>query len=35
MIKLGILTDEQIAPALNITVEQVREFKKEQLTNIT
>ncbi len=33
MIKLGILTDEQIATALNITIEQVNEVRKEHLTN--
>jgi PD-(D/E)XK nuclease family transposase len=33
MIKLGILTDEQIASALNITIEKVNEIRKEHLTN--
>jgi hypothetical protein len=33
MIKLGVLTDEQIASALNITVEKINEIRKEHLTN--
>jgi PD-(D/E)XK nuclease family transposase len=35
MIKLGILTDEQIASAVNITIEKVNEIRKEHLTNET